>query len=374
MLWAPPLAAEQLQWASRVTNINTMTAAFGIGAIVVSSSRMQGLAQNLRDALSNRGRESADRLTHSIRNLDAQSFARIKASKAAYDPTDAEKSEWRDLFARVRGQLRGAVFTPELFDKVVQLAQYSRPTPPPSTDSEALRQLRGGTTAGVDGASVAGAAHLIERLPLARGLNGLPERSAVAGRGVNAARGHCNASWFLLTGDGNARASRGAEAGTARDAEMDPAARGAGSLNAASVPSGKEASSGQRTGGSTGGQYPRPWAQKASRAWSQRPQVGRMISSSHDATVRGPPRVSPLHAAKTSKAAVVATGAYNAIEARRDTAAPLHAACRLSRARVQRIGCSRPWLLANRVFGLLTTLTAKDGANGATSSRRFAAS
>jgi TRAP-type C4-dicarboxylate transport system substrate-binding protein len=123
VLWAPPLAAEQLQWASRVTNINTMTAAFGIGAIVVSSSRMQGLAQNLRDALSNRGRESTDRLTHSIRNLDAQSFARIKASKAAYDPTDAEKSEWRDLFARVRGQLRGAVFTPELFDKVVQLAQ-----------------------------------------------------------------------------------------------------------------------------------------------------------------------------------------------------------------------------------------------------------
>ncbi len=123
VLFAPPLAAEQLQWASRVTNITTMTVAFDIGAIIVSSTRLQGLTRKLRDALSNRGRETADRLTQSIRNLDAQSFARLKVSKAAYAPTEAEKGEWRDLFARVRSQLRGAVFTPELFDKVVQLAR-----------------------------------------------------------------------------------------------------------------------------------------------------------------------------------------------------------------------------------------------------------
>jgi TRAP-type C4-dicarboxylate transport system substrate-binding protein len=123
VLNVPPLAAEQLQWASRVTNINTLTTGFGIGAIIVSSSRMGGLPQNQKDALSTRGRESAERLTRSIRNLDAQSFARLKGGKTAYDPNDAEKNEWRDLFARVRGQLRGAVFTPELFDKVTQLAQ-----------------------------------------------------------------------------------------------------------------------------------------------------------------------------------------------------------------------------------------------------------
>jgi TRAP-type C4-dicarboxylate transport system substrate-binding protein len=123
VLPVPPLAAEQLQWASRVTNLNTLTMAFAIGAIIVSSPRAQGLPQNLRDALTNRGGETADRLTRSIRNLDAQSFARLKTSKTTYEPTDAEKTEWRDLFARVRGQMRGAVFTPELFDKVVQLAQ-----------------------------------------------------------------------------------------------------------------------------------------------------------------------------------------------------------------------------------------------------------
>src|ERR1700735_2864222 len=102
VMTVPPLAAEQLQWASVVTHINTMTTGFGIGAIIMSSSRMQGLPQNLKDVLGNRGREASDRLTKAIRNLDAQSFARIKGSKAAYEPNDAEKQEWRDVFAKVR--------------------------------------------------------------------------------------------------------------------------------------------------------------------------------------------------------------------------------------------------------------------------------
>jgi TRAP-type C4-dicarboxylate transport system substrate-binding protein len=123
VLAAPPLAAEQLQWASRITNLNTMTSSFEIGAIIVSASRLQALPQHLRDAVATRGREAAERLTKSIRTLDAQAFGRLKASKAVYEPNDAEKNEWRDLFARVRQSLRGAVFTPAVFDRVVDLAR-----------------------------------------------------------------------------------------------------------------------------------------------------------------------------------------------------------------------------------------------------------
>jgi TRAP-type transport system periplasmic protein len=123
VITVPPLAAEQLQWASMVTHVNTMTTAFGIGAIIMSSARMSGLPQNLKDVLNTRGHEAADRLTKSIRNLDAQSFARLKASKSAYEPSDAEKQEWREVFAKVRAQLRGSVFTPGVFDKAVSLAQ-----------------------------------------------------------------------------------------------------------------------------------------------------------------------------------------------------------------------------------------------------------
>ena len=123
VLTVPPLAAEQLQWASRVTDINTMTSAFVIGAIIVSTPKLQGLPDNLKNALNTRGAETADRLTRSIRNLDAQAFARLKASKNAYEPNDAEKGEWKDVFAKVRASLRGAVFSPAVFDKVVGLAQ-----------------------------------------------------------------------------------------------------------------------------------------------------------------------------------------------------------------------------------------------------------
>jgi len=123
VLVAPPLAAEQLQWASRVDHIGGQTSAFFIGALIFSTARLQGIPQNLRDILTNRGNEMSARLTNSIRNLDAQAFARLKTSKRAYELSDTEKKEWSDLYARVRQQLRGSVFTPAVFDKVVQLAQ-----------------------------------------------------------------------------------------------------------------------------------------------------------------------------------------------------------------------------------------------------------
>ena len=119
---APPLAAEQLQWSGRVTNVSSLTVAFAIGAVILSSPRVQALPPALRDTLLARGAAMTERLTHSIRNLDAQAFARMKASKGLTEPTDAERKEWRDIFARVAQQLRGNVFTPALFDRVVQLA------------------------------------------------------------------------------------------------------------------------------------------------------------------------------------------------------------------------------------------------------------
>jgi len=120
---APPLAAEQLQWASRITHISSQTAAFGIGALIFSSARLQAIPQNLRDQVTTRGNEMSARLTASIRNKDAEAYNRLKTSKAAYDLSAGEKQEWADLFTRVRQQLRGTTFTPAMFDRVVQLAQ-----------------------------------------------------------------------------------------------------------------------------------------------------------------------------------------------------------------------------------------------------------
>ena len=122
VLTAPPLAAEQLQWASRITDVCADTSAFVTGAIMITSSRLQALPPKLRDSLMARGLEANVRLNGIIRNLDAQSFARMKSTKTVYSLTEQEKQEWKDTFTKTVGQLRGTVFTPAMFDKIVQLA------------------------------------------------------------------------------------------------------------------------------------------------------------------------------------------------------------------------------------------------------------
>jgi TRAP-type C4-dicarboxylate transport system substrate-binding protein len=122
VLVAPPLAAEQLQWTSRITHISTETLAFAIGAFIASSARMQALSPQFREVIARRGQESSDRLNRLVRRLDVEAYARLKASRVAYSPSDSDRSEWRDVFIKVSTQLRGSVFTPSLFDRVVQLA------------------------------------------------------------------------------------------------------------------------------------------------------------------------------------------------------------------------------------------------------------
>jgi TRAP-type transport system periplasmic protein len=123
VLTVPPLAAEQLQWASRITHISTQTIAFAIGAFIMSSPRLQSLVPAQKDILLAKSREMSDQATVTIRKADAQAFARMKASKIAYDPTDADRKDWTDLFVKVAKQLRGSVFNPVIFDKIVQIAQ-----------------------------------------------------------------------------------------------------------------------------------------------------------------------------------------------------------------------------------------------------------
>jgi len=120
---APPLAAEQLQWASRITHISTQTLAFAIGAFILSSSKMNALTAAQRDTLMKKSREMSDQATISIRNADAQAYARMKASKVSYDPSETDRKEWTDVFVKVAKGLRGTVFTPAVFDKIVQIAQ-----------------------------------------------------------------------------------------------------------------------------------------------------------------------------------------------------------------------------------------------------------
>jgi TRAP-type C4-dicarboxylate transport system substrate-binding protein len=120
---APALAAEQLQWASRLDHMNTAVTGIGIGALIFTSGKIGGLPADAQTALLESGRAAGEALTVSIRNEDAAAFARLKARMVTIDPTPAEQAAWDKVFADTRARLRGATFNAQAFDDAVRLAQ-----------------------------------------------------------------------------------------------------------------------------------------------------------------------------------------------------------------------------------------------------------
>jgi TRAP-type C4-dicarboxylate transport system substrate-binding protein len=120
---APALAAEQLQWASRLDHINTAATGVEIGAIVFSLAKIKSLPADAATALIETGRVAGDALTSRIRREDAASFARLKARMVATESTPDEMTQWAKLFADIRARLRGSVFDPAVLDAAVKYAQ-----------------------------------------------------------------------------------------------------------------------------------------------------------------------------------------------------------------------------------------------------------
>jgi TRAP-type C4-dicarboxylate transport system substrate-binding protein len=120
---APALAAEQLQWASRLDHINTAVSGIGIGALVFTSAKIKSLPADAATALLETGKVAGDALTGRIRREDAASFARLKSRMSTYEPTADEMTAWNKIFSDTRARLRGTTFDPGVFDQAVKYAQ-----------------------------------------------------------------------------------------------------------------------------------------------------------------------------------------------------------------------------------------------------------
>jgi TRAP-type C4-dicarboxylate transport system substrate-binding protein len=117
---APPLVAEQLQWASRLDHLNTLGTHFEIGALVAKSSRLSALPADAQSAVMETGKVAAEALTTSIRREDDAALARRKQRMTVYEPNAAEIAQWQKLFADTRARLRGTTFTATLVDEAVR--------------------------------------------------------------------------------------------------------------------------------------------------------------------------------------------------------------------------------------------------------------
>src|SRR5215831_9138299 len=100
VLMVAPLAAEQLQWASRLDNINTGIAGFGVGAGVFSEKELAKLPKEQRDIFEQLGKNAAVALARMIRGEDDAAFERLKKKMTVHVQTDAERAEWDKVFKK----------------------------------------------------------------------------------------------------------------------------------------------------------------------------------------------------------------------------------------------------------------------------------
>lgn len=124
---APSLAAEQLQWAPKLDNINSAVGAIGIGAVVISSPKLASLPADAQAILMQTGALAAAQLTLSIRGADDAAYGRLSAGPnhmTVYSPNAAEQAEWNAVFEKARVSLGGGhPFSNDIIAKVKAAAQ-----------------------------------------------------------------------------------------------------------------------------------------------------------------------------------------------------------------------------------------------------------
>lgn len=119
---APALAAEQLQWASRLDHIVSDVSGIGIGALVFTNKRIDALPGDLRTIIVDTGSVAGKALTERIRKEDAAAYDRMKGKMKVVTLSDGERAEWKKLFKEVRSRLGQGTFDPNLIKKLEGLA------------------------------------------------------------------------------------------------------------------------------------------------------------------------------------------------------------------------------------------------------------
>lgn len=105
----PALAAEQLQWASRLDHINTYRTYFGIGAVVMGKKALDGIPADKREIVLKTGEKASAALTLRIRKADDQALQRLKKKMKVHNASGAEKKAWEKVFKSACGRLKGAI-------------------------------------------------------------------------------------------------------------------------------------------------------------------------------------------------------------------------------------------------------------------------
>jgi TRAP-type C4-dicarboxylate transport system substrate-binding protein len=120
---APSLAAEQLQWTSKLDTIIEDTSSLAIGGLVMSSKRLAALPGDLREILTSTATVSVAALKTRIRSEDAAAFMRIKGKMKVVTLNADEKAKWDAFEKQLRQRLAQGTFSADLVARLEALAK-----------------------------------------------------------------------------------------------------------------------------------------------------------------------------------------------------------------------------------------------------------
>ena len=109
VLTVPALAAEQLQWASRLDHLNDGVVGFGVGAMVISEKELSKLPKDMRDIMETTGKAAQVALIRMIRGEDDAALERLKKKMTVHHQTDAEKAEWEKIYKKACQRVKTAM-------------------------------------------------------------------------------------------------------------------------------------------------------------------------------------------------------------------------------------------------------------------------
>ncbi|MBW2522929.1 MAG: TRAP transporter substrate-binding protein DctP [Deltaproteobacteria bacterium] len=121
-LVAPPLITEQLQWAPHLDHVTDEVLGIGIGAMVLSKPRLDGLEHGLVQVLKKTGDKAGKMLRKRIRRHDDAAYERIKRRMTVVQLSDAQRDRWEGIFAQIRNRLAQGTFPEPLVRRLEKVA------------------------------------------------------------------------------------------------------------------------------------------------------------------------------------------------------------------------------------------------------------
>lgn len=118
MVTVPALVAEQLQWASKLDHISADVTSYAIGALVVSSKKLDSLPADLKAVFVDTGKIAAAALTKRIRSEDDAAYGRLKGKMTVVTLTGDQKEQWKGIFKKTRARLSQGTFSADLVSRL----------------------------------------------------------------------------------------------------------------------------------------------------------------------------------------------------------------------------------------------------------------